>query len=269
MKQEVVESASWSAEEAAREAGALMLGKLHLEKQRNHEERHDIKLELDVECQNRIAAKLQADFPEIPVLGEEGMMGRVEEEVRWVVDPIDGTVNFAYGIPHACVSIALQIRDACSLDGYRTRLGVIYDPFLNEMWSAAEHGPATLNGREILASRREALEESIIAIGFSKTRQAMESMLPGFTRLVQRVRKIRIFGSAALSLAWVAAGRLDAFVEGSVHLWDIAAGGLILERARGEFHCQKVGDNRYRIIANNGLVRGQIESHLALDPKGV
>ena len=261
-----LESARRSAEEAAREAGGIMREHLHAKKRRKFEDRHDIKLELDDLCQKRIESRLRIHHPEIPVLGEEGETGLVRGRVRWVVDPIDGTVNFAYGIPHACVSIALQERrmdEEGTLDGYRTIAGVIFDPFLEEMWSAIHTGPATLNGRELQVSRRDTLETAIVAFGFSKTRNAVEVMLPRFNQLVRRVRKMRILGSAALSLAWVAEGRLDAFVESSVHLWDIAAGGLVLERAGGEFHCRQVGDNRFSMIASNGLLRGRIEQFIA------
>src|SRR6266480_3175266 len=122
---------------AARAAGRLIRRNLRAPKVVNTVTRHDIKLELDVRCQKLIERKLRAAFPKIALLGEEGDAGAMDADYRWVVDPIDGTVNFAYGIPHACVSIALQERAlkptaAAYPDGYQTLMGVIYDPFCSE-----------------------------------------------------------------------------------------------------------------------------------------
>lgn len=271
MNRKEIQTALQSAEAAAREAGALMRRHLHSPKRAHSVSQHDLKLELDVLCQKRIQRRLNASHPEVAILGEEGQSGQVEGQSRWVVDPIDGTVNFAYGIPHACVSIALQAQrrqspktaQARAFANYETLLGVVFDPFMDEMWIASQNGPALLNGKKIRASNRRRLEECILAIGFSKTKSSMDSMLPNFNRLVHRVRKMRILGAAALSLCWVAAGRLDAFVESGVRLWDIAAAGLILERAGGEFYCRLLEDKqRFRMVANNGFIRKKIQHYL-------
>ncbi len=267
MKRSEIKAALESAMEAAREAGSLLNQKLHSKKRANFVSQHDIKLELDVRCQKLIERSLLRRHPGIAILGEEGETGEVTGDARWVVDPIDGTVNYTYGIPHACVSIALQQRStrrtARQTEGYETLVGVIYDPFLDEMWTATRDDVARLNGKRIHVSQRGRLEECVLAIGFSKTKASMDLMLPGFNRLVQRVRKMRIMGAAALSLAWVAAGRMDAFVESGVRLWDIAAGGLLIERAGGEFYCRPIdGYQRFRLIANNGLVRRKIDRYL-------
>ena len=127
---------------AARAAGGLMRQNLSRAKNINEATQHDIKLELDVRCQKLIERTLRRAFPTVAILGEEGILGDPSAPARWVVDPIDGTVNFTYGIPHACVSIALQVRDAKSkfpadpLRSYTTLVGVVYDPFLEEMWTA-------------------------------------------------------------------------------------------------------------------------------------
>jgi myo-inositol-1(or 4)-monophosphatase len=233
------------------------------------ETQHDIKLELDVRCQELIQRCLRREYPGCAILGEEGVLGDTEAEHRWVVDPIDGTVNFTYGIPHACVSIALQHRtagtprvrrEATPDAAYTTVLGVVYDPFSNELWTAVRGGPARLDGRPVQVSRRARLREAIVTVGFSKDRVTLETMLPLFNQLVHRVRKVRIMGSAALALAYVAAGRMDAYVEQGVRLWDIAAGGLMVECAGGEFWHQAVdAHHTYRIIANNGLLRRQMQ----------
>ena len=244
---------------AARAVGVLMRQHLHSTKRANEVTQHDIKLELDVRSQKLIERTLRSVFPDTAVLGEEGIVGDPQSDSRWVVDPIDGTVNFAYGIPHACVSIALQQRsdsEQTFADGYETVVGVVYDPFGDELWTALRGQSARLNGRVVRVSRRRHLEESIVSIGFAKSRESLEATLPYFNQLVYRVRKIRMMGAAALGICYVATGRFDAYIERGIRLWDIAAGGFILERAGGEFWRKAIpGDYSYRMIATNGLLR--------------
>ncbi|MGH7972396.1 MAG: inositol monophosphatase family protein, partial [Limisphaerales bacterium] len=250
---------------AAKTVGALLRRNLAAKKAANEVTQHDIKLELDVRSQTLIQKALYAAFPETALLGEEGVAGDPESPTRWVVDPIDGTVNFAYGIPHACVSIALQQRTAkpgrrAYEDGYETVVGVVYDPFSDELWTAIRGEPARLNGKAIHVSRRRKLAETIVSIGFAKNRETLDATLPYFIELVYRVRKVRIMGSAALALTYVATGRFDAYIERGIRLWDIAAGGLIVECAGGEFWRQAAGhDYYYRMITSNGLLRGQLK----------
>ena len=261
---------------AAGLAGALMRTPRYGVKKINVATRHDIKLELDVRCQKLIESSLQRVFPQIPILGEEGILGDPESEYRWVVDPIDGTVNFTYGIPHACVSIALQRR--CSgasrssrsrgqrgrvTEAYESLVGVVYDPFCDELWTAIRGQRARMNGRAIHVSRRARLTESIVAIGFAKESATLRRMLPVFNRLIHRVRKVRIMGAAALGLTYVASGRLDGYLEFGLRLWDIAAGGLILECAGGDFWSEPLASEYgYRIAANNGVLRKPLKPHL-------
>lgn len=241
-----------SAETAARAAGRLMCANLHSTKRVHLATQHDIKLELDVRCQRLIERQLRGALPEAEFLGEEGEHADSGADLRWVVDPIDGTVNFAYGVPHACVSIALQRRtqpgrkpDAAAYeDGYETLLGVVYEPFTDELWSATATSPARLNGRVIRVFPRKRLDESMIALGFAKSGPSLDRMLPLFGDLVHRVRKIRIMGAAALSLTYVASARFDAYVEFGVRLWDIAAAGLILQRAGGTFWRRQVNPHQ-------------------------
>lgn len=262
-----------TAEAAARAAGALMRRNAHSPKRIHSQTQHDIKLELDVRCQKLIERRLLADFPRTAVLGEEGVHGDVNSSVRWVVDPIDGTVNFTYGIPHACVSLALQARNAeretrsarkarpkANSPPFTTLVGVVYDPFTDELWTAIRGQRARLNGRPIAVSGRRGLNESILALGFAKERETLDRMLPAFNRLVHRVRKMRIMGAAALSLVYVATGRMDGYLEYGLRLWDIAAGGLILECAGGEFwHRPLAVQHSYELVATNGRLRPQIQ----------
>jgi myo-inositol-1(or 4)-monophosphatase len=253
--------AQGAAVKAARAVGALMRQNLHATKRANEVTQHDIKLELDVRSQALIEKTLRKGFPGIAVLGEEGVVGDPGAECRWVVDPIDGTVNFAYSIPHACVSIALQQRTSSPgaaeyQDGYQTLVGVVYDPFCDELWTGIRGQPARLNGRIIHVSRRSKLSEAVVSIGFAKSKGSIEATLPYFNKLVYRIRKIRMMGAAALGLTYVATGRFDAYIERGIRLWDIAAGGLIIECAGGEFWQRPIpGEHYYRMVASNGLLR--------------
>ncbi len=246
---------------AAQAVGSLLRRHLLGRKRVNVVTQHDIKLELDVRCQKLIEKTLSRAFPHVALLGEEGAAGQTDAEYRWVVDPIDGTVNFTYGIPHACVSIALQQRAhplklADYEDGYNTLVGVVYDPFCRELWAAIRGQAARLNGKAIHVSARRKLKEAIVSIGFAKSEATLTATLPYFNKLVYRIRKIRMMGSAALGLTYVATGRFDAYIEQGISLWDIAAGGLIIECAGGEFwHRAKAGRHAYRMVATNGLLR--------------
>jgi len=249
-----------------------MLANWHEQKHINFTDAHDIKLELDVRCQKLITKILRAAFPEIPLLGEEGDSGNVDADYRWVVDPIDGTVNYARGIPHAAVSIALQVRSPKSRvqspkpssifhppSSHQTLVGVIYGPFTDELWTAARGGPTRLNGRIVRVSRRARVRDAIIAIGFSKSKTNLVKSLPHLNRLSRRALKVRMMGSAALELANVAAGRLDAYVERTINLWDIAAGALMVECSGGEFYTLPAPRGKFRMCADNGLLRRKLQ----------
>jgi myo-inositol-1(or 4)-monophosphatase len=250
---------------AAQAAGKLMRQNLRAPKKVNAKTSHDIKLELDVRCQELIEKILRRAFPKISLLGEEGDSGATNEALRWVVDPIDGTVNFAYGIPHACVSIALQAQSSkfeapsSKSSEYETVVGVVYDPFTDETWTAIRGEPTRLNGQVMHVSRRKELKESIVCVGFAKSRKSLERALPHFIWMARRVRKMRMMGAAALGLAYVASGRFDAYIERGVSLWDVAAGGLLIECAGGKFWTEPVpGTEKIRMVASNGLIHKKL-----------
>ena len=253
-----------------------MLANWHAPKRVNSAYAHDIKLELDVRCQKLIEKTLRAAFPQISLLGEEGCSGDANSEYRWVVDPIDGTVNYAHGMPHAAVSIALQRWDESlsspdlrktksGLDrvslhqNYETLLGVIYGPFTDELWTATRGGLTRLNGRVVRVSRCTDVGQAVIAMGFSKSKLNLQKSLPHVIRLSRRAMKIRIMGSAALELAYVACGRLDAYVERTINLWDIAAGALLVECAGGEFYTRPAPGGKFRMVADNGRLRRKLQ----------
>jgi myo-inositol-1(or 4)-monophosphatase len=252
MKIVPLKSALTVAVKAARAAGKVMHDNWHKPKRVNSAEAHDIKLELDVQCQALIEKILAASYPEIPVLGEEGNTGDTTAAYRWVIDPIDGTVNYFFGMPHAAVSIALQHKK-------QSVVGVIYDPFTDEIWTTTTGQPTRLNGRIIRVSNRSKLDECIIAMGFSKNQENLDKSLPHLIRLSRRAKKIRILGSAALELVYVASGRLDAYIERTINLWDVAAGSLLVENAGGEFYVLPAPNGKLRMCADNGKLRKKLQ----------
>ena len=254
---------------AARAAGRIMRDNWNAPKRIKQLDARDIKLELDVRCQETIETVLRRSFPQIPLLGEEGSSGDINAEYRWVVDPIDGTVNYFFGMPHAAVSIALQRRRqktkakaaapiAAPHSSYESIVGVIYGPFTDELWTATLGGKTKLNGRVVSASKRANVREAIIAMGFSKNRENLEKSIPHLNSIARRAKKIRIMGSAALELAYVASGRLDAYIERTINIWDIAAGALMVECSGGEMFLKELSDGRLRMCADNGLLRKKL-----------
>ena len=258
-----------AASAAAQAAGKLMRQNFRSAKVVNDALRYDIKLELDVRCQALTEKMLLKAFPQTAVFGEEGVSGDQSAEYRWVIDPIDGTVNFAHDIPHACVSIAFQKRIESDSpfphEHYETLVGVIYDPFVDEIFTAIKGQKARLNGKPISASRKTKLSQCLMTMGSAKHKRNLDEMMPVFAEFSYRVLKMRMMGSAALGVAYVAAGRLDAYLEGEVRIWDIAAGGLILECAGGDFHREPLSKKEptYSLMATNGPIRKPIEKLLA------
>jgi len=234
---------------AARAAGVLLRTHFGTALNVNALEAHDIKLELDVQSQALITGMILDQFPDHAIYGEEGLAGNQSSPFHWIVDPIDGTVNFFYGIPHFCISIALR-------EGSTLILGVIYDPIRDELWQVRKGEPAFLNGKPCAVSTRATIPEAILSVGFSKTKTTIDSGLPLFQDLVYRARKCRLMGSAALDMAYVASGRLDGYIEQSVSLWDVAAGILLVEAAGGTVKMETRPDNpdKFSVIATNGLI---------------
>ena len=234
---------------AARAAGALLREHFGQPLEVNEFHAHDIKLDLDVRAQDLITAQLLAQFPDHAIYGEEGLAGNQAGDFQWIVDPIDGTVNYFYGIPHFCISIALRERGEIVV-------GVIYDPMRDELWAVERGGVATLNGKPIAVSTRTLLADATLSIGFSKSKTTISAGLPLLEKYVMRARKCRLMGSAALDLAYVASGRLDAYIEQSVSLWDVAAGKLLVEAAGGKFEMTAREDNpdKISVVASSGRI---------------
>ena len=185
----------------------------------------DLASEADLAAERAIRELLAEQRPGDALLAEEGGGDEAVEpgRVRWIVDPLDGTINFLFGIPQWCVSVACE-------DERGTLAGVVFDPMRGELFAATADGPATLNGVPMVAGPARPLGESLIATGFSYDKDVRERQAQVVAQLVSRTRDLRRMGSAALDLAWLAAGRYDAYFERTVKLWDIAAGSLLAAR---------------------------------------
>ncbi|HTS16762.1 MAG TPA: inositol monophosphatase family protein [Verrucomicrobiae bacterium] len=247
--------------EAASEAAKLLRKNFGSALNVNQATQHDIKLEVDVQSQELIARIILADHPDHCILGEESSAGNPQSDVRWVVDPLDGTVNYFYGIPHYAVSIAAQERR--SADQWETVLGVVFDPELDELFVSEKGKPSLLNNQPIHVSNRTALSEAIITIGFFKNLDAMNRSLHDFNQMIYKVRKMRLTGSASLDTAYVACGRFDGYVEYSIRLWDIAAGQLIVENAGGRIESKPAAEPH---SFDMRMWNGKIPMHELLEP---
>ena len=237
------------AEQAALQAGRFLREQFHAVKQVDESLLHDIKLRLDKDCQALITQHLLAAFPHSSILGEEGNGGEADADFQWVVDPIDGTVNYFYGIPIFCVSIALR---HCG----QFVLGCVYDPMQQECFEAIAGQQPLLNGAPIAVSGRHLMREAVVFIGHGTHDGSGEAGVRRFAHVSRQVRKIRILGSAALTLCYIAAGRFDAYIEGRICLWDFAAARVILEAAGGrvEFTPSPEDEVKGSIVAWNGLL---------------
>lgn len=183
--------------------------------------------DIDVAIEEFIFGELEALFPDDAIVGEETEETAGRGERTWLVDPIDGTLNFSRGLPMYCVSIALQV------DGHSV-VGVIYDPSRDELFSAAEGAGAALDGSPLAVSEVAEIGESLLVTGFPRSlAEAEVDNIRQFAELTRASRGVRRLGSAALDLAYVAAGRLDGFWEYYLNPWDTAAGYLIVEEAGG------------------------------------
>jgi myo-inositol-1(or 4)-monophosphatase len=179
----------------------------------------------DEAAEELIRGRLAAARPGDAFLGEEGGSAEGSSGLRWVVDPLDGTINFLFGLPQWAVSIACE-------DEQGALAAVIYDPLRDELFAAERGGPALLDGAPLERPRREGgLATALVATGFGYEAGVRRAQAAIAARLLPHVRDIRRFGSAALDLAWTAAGRFDAYYEYGVQRWDVAAGRLVCERA--------------------------------------
>ena len=201
----------------------------------------DIKLEIDRETEELIRNRLSLSG--ISVFGEELGSDNIKSQLKWIVDPLDGTSNYFRGLDQCCVSIAL-------MDGEEVLVGMIFNFNTNELFSAYKGGGAFLNDRHIKVSEIENKANASLTTGFpaSEPLESSALLLKNFSGW----KKIRMFGSAALSCAYVASGRCDVYQEKGVYLWDFAAGICLVEEAGGKVTYNKIDDSRYSVNFTNG-----------------
>lgn len=216
------------AEQAARAAGELLRERFETGGERATGSKStptDLVSEADLAAERAIRDVIAGARPGDAILGEEGGETQEGAGLRWIVDPLDGTVNFLFGVPQWCVSVAVH-------DDTGGLVGVVFDPLRDEIFvGARDGGPPTLNGAEVRGSDCAELAPALVGTGFAYDAAVREVQAAVVARLLPQVRDVRRMGSAALDLAWTAAGRYDAFYERGVQLWDIAAGTVLCEAA--------------------------------------
>jgi len=219
----------------------------------------DIVTVADRTVEKLIRTRLGEAFPAHGVYGEEGTRERMEGEFRWYVDPLDGTTNFAHGFPQFCVSLGLEHRPAGTApdrDGTIVA-GVIYDPMRDELYTAERGHGAWLNGKRARVSRTQDLAEGLVATGFPSRKRHDSPNVHFYQEFTLRSHGVRRAGSAALDLAYVCCGRLEAFWEFNLNPWDTAAGILLVEEAGGlvtDFAGGAFQLNSNEVLATNGLI---------------
>lgn len=228
--------------DAARQAGDFLIQSKLKKKEVYKEEGRDIKLIIDQDTEKLIRSSLQVT--DIPILGEE-YGGEIAEGRFWVIDPIDGTANYFRGLDECCVSIALMEND-------EALIGVIYNFNNDQMFTAVKDHGAFLNNAKISVSDITSKNKASITTGFPASETIESSM--DFLEDLKGWKKVRMFGSAALSCAYVASGKCDYYAEKGIFLWDFAAGICLVKEAGGNITYSLIDKDRYEVIASNGLV---------------
>ncbi|MCA1648320.1 MAG: inositol monophosphatase [Chloroflexi bacterium] len=245
--------------EAARSAGGLLRRRVNSIREVHHKSAVDIVTDVDFESEQEVCATLQAAFPTHSILGEEGGI-RVGSDARfrWIVDPLDGTTNYAHGFPFFCVSIGLEVEG-------KLTLGVAYAPSLDELYVAEAGRGAMVNDRPIQVSATRDLPQALLATGFPYDRAEFPRALKSFEVMSLHSQAVRRAGSAVLDLCYVACGRLDGYWEHLVQPWDIAAGALIVVEAGGSVTATDGSAFRLedgQVLASNGLLHASLANTL-------
>jgi myo-inositol-1(or 4)-monophosphatase len=234
--------------EAARAAGQILLDRYEAaggpEGVRTKSTDTDLVSEADLAAERAIRAVLGRERPGDGILGEEGDDVQGTTGLRWIVDPLDGTVNYLFGLPQWAVSVACE-----------HRVGVVWDPVREELFAVRAGEVATLNGEPLRGSTREDLATALVATGFGYDAGVRARQAEIVARVLPRVRDIRRMGSAALDLAWAAAGRYDAYYERGVQTWDVAAGAML---------CRAAGLEVRELPARNGMAPGLLVAPAAI-----
>ncbi len=244
------------AQQAARCAGEHVLTCLARRNDTVQVLRHDIKHKLDLEAQQAATATIRAAFPDHAILGEETAHAPLPDTaVRWVIDPIDGTINFTHGLPIWCCSVAAQVNE-------QTVAGAVFAPELGLLFEAQAGGPARCNGRLIRVSGTDRLDQALVHTGADRDDLSKNSFR-FFNRLAELAQRPRIMGAAALDICWVAAGMADAYFESGIYIWDMAAAGLILTCAGGTCEVlQAYPHYKMAVLASNGNLQPPLRNTL-------
>ena len=251
------------ASEIAREAGARLREFFAEGVATEYKGDVDLVTVADRTVEKLIRTRLGEVFPQHGIYGEEGTRERMEQEFRWYVDPLDGTTNFAHGFPQFCVSMGLEQRGpALTADEDGTIVAaVIYDPMRDELFTAERGRGASVNGKPLHASKTAALAESLVATGFPSRKRHQSPNIHFYHEFTLRSHGVRRAGSAALDLAYVAAGRLEAFWEFNLNPWDTAAGVLLVTEAGGRVSDFAGGNFKLEsqeVLATNGLIHDEM-----------
>lgn len=251
------------AAQIAREAGARLREFLAQGVETEYKGDVDLVTVADRTVEKLIRTRLGEAFPEHGIYGEEGTRDRMEGEFRWYVDPLDGTTNFAHGFPQFCVSMGLEQRPAGTKSDEDGTLvaAVIYDPMRDELYTAERGKGARLNNKQMHVSKIRQLAESLLSTGFPSRKRHASPNIHFYQEFTLRSHGVRRAGSAALDLAYVASGRLDAFWEFNLNPWDTAAGILLVEEAGGSV--TDFAGNPYRldsreVLASNRLIQAEL-----------
>lgn len=239
------------ANQAVREAGQVIMAHFHREKRISYKAgRSNIVTDVDVLAEKKIMALLQKEYPGFGIMTEESPDIATDSPCTWIIDPIDGTRNYAYGIPHFCVSLALaQNEDVL--------LGLIYDPVRDELFRAEKGKGAFLNDSPIAVSRMASLQAAVVGFDLGYDADLGKEMLEVASALWPGVQTVRVMGSAALGLAYVACGRHDLYFHLSLYPWDLAAGILIVAEAGGmitQLDGKPAGIHSKTVIATNKAI---------------
>jgi myo-inositol-1(or 4)-monophosphatase len=237
--------------QAARKAGLILKSRLGKKRKIGFKGAINLVTEMDILAEKIIISEIQKHFPEHNILAEEEPTREKDSTLRWIIDPLDGTTNYAHGFPVFCVSIALAKNEY-------PILGVVFDPTRDELFLAEKGKGASLNGRKIKVSAQTDLSRSLLATGFPyDLRESSINNFDHFQNFALRAQAVRRAGSAALDLCYVAAGRFDGFWEMKLAPWDVAAGSLIVAEAGGivsNFQGKPPGLNGSHILATNGKI---------------
>jgi myo-inositol-1(or 4)-monophosphatase len=243
--------------EAALEAGRFLKHNVGKVKniERKHGEETNLVTEIDRQSEALIISKIKSHFPAHDILAEESGSQNVESEFRWIIDPLDGTTNFTHGLPIFSVSIGVEHKGSVVA-------GVVYDPSAEELFTAEKGSGAFLNGKRIRVSSSDSLINSLLVTGFPyDVKSNLNTIVEYFNNFLQEGQGIRRLGSAALDLAYVAAGRLDGYWEVFLNPWDKAAGMLLVEEAGGivtDFKGSAGSAFEPRTLASNGKIHQQM-----------